>query len=223
MSVFRTLAFAALSAGLGGCVSLLPKSDPAQLYTFGRGDAGATAPAAPVAGPRAGVLLAAVTFPRAATGDQILTMTGTEAAYIAESRWIGPASVLFREAVERRFETAAQRSRLIARGDIGFSSLILRLDVRAFEASYPNGPETIPTVTVNVRARLTAADGRFLDERSFVQQRPATENRVSTIVAAFDQATTEALDGVVAWVDQTAAAQTAPASAAPRNASPPQR
>jgi cholesterol transport system auxiliary component len=151
------------------------------------------------------VLLAAVTFPRAAQGDTLLTVTGpAEAAYIEGSRWVAPAVVLFREAVERRFDEASQRTRLVARGDLGRTSLILRMDVREFEAVYA-APETIPEVSVSVYARLVRADGSALEERTFKVRRPASDNRVSAIVEGLDRATTEVLDQVVAWTDAAAA------------------
>jgi cholesterol transport system auxiliary component len=205
-SVLAALAALTLAAGLSGCVSVFPKSKPAQLYTFGRAPAaaGAPTPASTVLGARTGVLLAAVSFPRAAQGDTLLTMTGAQAAYIEESRWMAPAVVLFREAVERRFDDA-QRTRLVARGDLGRTSLILRLDVRAFEAVY-DYPEAIPSVSVSVLARLAAADGSPLQERSFTVRRPVAENRVSVIVAGLDAATNEILGELVTWADAAAAA-----------------
>jgi cholesterol transport system auxiliary component len=160
-----------------------------------------------------GVLLGAVTFPRAATGDAILSVTGTQSAYIAESRWVAPASVLFREAVERRFDRSAKTVRLITRGEAGGADLVLRLDVRDFAVLYPNGPETVPTIAVGLRARLASVGGDLIEEMSFDVRKPATENRVGPIVAAFDQATIEVLDAVVAWADQAAAS--APAKGAP--------
>lgn len=195
---------ALMALTLGGCVSLFPKSDPAQLYTFGQGGGAQPAAAPAPLAQRTGVLLAAVTFPRAAQGDTLLTMTGAQAAYIEESRWVAPAVVLFREAVERRFDGGAQRTRLVSRGDLGRTSLILRLDVRQFEAVYA-APETIPEVAVSVRARLTRADGTAMDERTFEVRRPAADNRVGAIVEGLDRATAEILDGVVAWTDAAAA------------------
>jgi cholesterol transport system auxiliary component len=198
----------ALAASLAGCVSLLPKSDPEQLYSFGHATEAAPAatPAAAPAAPQVGVLLAAVNFPRAATGDQILTMTGSQSAYIANSRWVGPASVLFREAVERRFEADSRDTRLLRRGELGQARMIMRVNVRDFEALYPNGPETVPTIAVSLTARLTRADGTPLVERSFDLRRPAADNRVGAIVDAFDAAVDEVLGELVAWTDQAAAA-----------------
>jgi cholesterol transport system auxiliary component len=203
------LAILVLAAGASGCVSVFPKSKPAQLYTFGHPapPAQEATPATPVtaAAERTGVLLAAVSFPRAAQGDTLLTMTGAQAAYIEQSRWVAPAVVLFREAVERRFDDDARRTRLVARGDLARSSLILRLDVREFEAVYAY-PEAIPTVAVSMRARLAAADGSPLQERSFAVRRPVNENRVSVIVDGLDEATDEVLGELVTWADAVAAA-----------------
>jgi cholesterol transport system auxiliary component len=204
----RTAAAALAVLALGGCVSVFPKSDPAQLYTFGRGGGQPAAAPAQLPNGRVGVLLAGINFPRAAQGDTILTMTGAQAAYIAESRWVAPAVVLFREAVERRFEDEGQRTRLVSRGDLGRSSLILRLDVREFEAVYA-APEAIPEASVSVYARLSRADGSLLDERLFRVRRPVSDNRVSAIVDGLDRATAEILDGVVTWADAAAAAQPA--------------
>lgn len=208
----RRLALAAvaplLAAGLCGCISVLPKSDPDQLYSFGHAVPAAAAEAAPAAAavPEVGVLLAAVNFPRAATGDQILTMTGPQSAYIAESRWVGPAAVLFREAVERRFEADSRNARLLRRGELGQARMVMRLNVRDFAAVYANGPETIPTVVVSLTARLTRTDGASLVERSFDVRRPAGDNRVGAIVEAFDAAVEEVLGELVTWTDQAAAA-----------------
>jgi cholesterol transport system auxiliary component len=203
----------ALAVALSACISLLPKTKPDQLYSFGHA---AEAKPAVAPGPAsAGVLLAAVAFPRAATGDGILTMTGDKTAYIAESRWSGPASVLFREAVERAFDTGAQQSRLISRGETGKIGLVLRLDVRDFEAIYQGGPGSAPTIAVVVKARLTRPDGTAADEKTFDVRKPAGDDRVGAIVQAFDAATAEALTGLVAWTDQTAAALPPPAPPPP--------
>jgi cholesterol transport system auxiliary component len=203
------LAAPALAASLSACVSLLPKSKPDQLYSFAHGvEAAPTAAAtAAPAGPQVDVLLGAVTFPRAATGDGILSITGTQSAYLAETRWVAPAAILFREAVERSFDRSARAVRLIARGEPSRAAVILRIDVRDFAVLYPNGPESIPTVAVSLRARLAGGDGLNASEMSFDVRKPATENRVGPIVAAFDQATTEVLGAVVTWTDQAAAAQ----------------
>jgi cholesterol transport system auxiliary component len=210
MSRGRVLALAAslFALGLGGCISLFPKSEPVQLYRFGQ-DSGATATNAPAVVSRdrdtlSGVALAFVTLPRESVGDGILTVTGEQAAYISGARWVAPASLMFQEDVERAFETRAQRSRLLDRGQLGVSDAVMRVDVSRFEARYDNGSGAAPTVVVTVRVTLTAADGRQAVQRVFSHREPASENRVGPIVDAYDKAVDESLAELVDWVDATA-------------------
>lgn len=196
-----------LALGLSGCVSVFPKSDPSQLYSFGSRIEGESAPAAPHNPGARGVLLGAITFPRAAQGDTLLSITsGREHAYIANTRWVAPAQVLFREATERTFDRTAKTTRLINRGEASRIDMTLRLDVHDFVVLYPNGPETTPVVAVSLQGRLTGNGGQLLDEKDFDYRQPAAENRVSAIVAAIDAASAKAIADVVAWTDQTAAA-----------------
>ncbi len=191
----------AVAALLGGCVSLLPKAEPAQLYSFV--EAPVLAP--PRAGPASAVVLGALTFPRAATGDGLLTRTGSEVAYIAEARWSGPAAVLFREAVDRAFDNSG-KVRVLSRGEIGQAAGILRIEVRAFETRYP-APEAIPTVAVFAHATLTRIDGGFIAERDFAAETPAAENRVGPIVEAYGVSTGKTLGELAAWLEVNAPAQ----------------
>lgn len=194
----------AVSGGLAGCVSLLPKQAPVQLYQFGQRaeEAPAPAPSAVVGRGQAalGVVLAQVSLPRPALGDGILTTRGEEAAYVAGGRWLSPAVVLFQEAAEREFRARARRVRLIGRGELGAASALLRLDVDEFDARYgPSGGP--PTVIVSLHATLTRADGRALVQQSVVVRRPAAQDRISAIVAAYDAAVGEALGRTVDWAD----------------------
>ena len=199
------LAAALLAAlSLSGCVSLLPRQPPVQLYRFGQAPpAAAVTPASSVIGRgqgTLGVVLGQVSFPRAALGDEVLTTRGDQAAYIAGARWLTPAVLMFQEAAERAFQARSSRVRLIGRGELGAASALLRLDVDEFEARYPaaGGP---PTVQVSLRATLARADGRTLVQQAFVARRPAAEDRVSAIVAAYDAATAQVLAQAVDWTD----------------------
>ena len=201
--VVRAFVGAALVLSLGACVSLLPKSKPAQLYRFGGGPAAVQAPA-PGAGTGPGVVLVGVDFPRAAAGDGILTLTGDQAAYIAESRWVAPATTLFQEAAERAFDHPGSRVRLLNRGDIGAAAVLVRMDVRDFQAVYDQGAGAAPEIVVGAYARMTGADGRLLDARTFTSRKRAADNRVSAIVHAFDEASAEVLATIVAETEQQA-------------------
>ncbi|OYW30407.1 MAG: ABC transporter [Caulobacter sp. 12-67-6] len=197
--VVRGLAVAATAVALAGCVSLFPKTDPAALYRFGND------PVAPVskgpAGALFGVFKTPTVFTRAAAGDRILTFTKGEAAYIAGARWVSPASVLFDEAVSRAFEADPGRARLIGRGEVAKSDLMLRLEVRSFETIYTDGPKAAPEVLVQVRGVLNRSSDRVLvGDQVFEARIRASDNRVGPIVEAYDSATGQVLGEVTAWV-----------------------
>jgi len=192
-----------LALGLSACVSLLPKSEPAQLYRFGVSAADAPPPAGQ---PTTALVLQTVTFPRAVGGDQMLTVTGGQAAYIAEARWVSPAAQLFQEALHESFDTRGSRTRLLSRGELAAGAGFLRVDVRTFEARYDQGQGLAPLVVVSVRGRISGLDGQILGERVFSAQDRAADNRVSAISVSYDKAVEKVLGELTAWADQTAPA-----------------
>lgn len=215
--LIKTAGIALIAVSLSGCVSLLPKAKEAQTYRFGGGGEAASGASQISAAGAFGVLKAPTGFVRAGAGDQLLTvLPGGETAYIAQARWVSPAQVLFDEALERRFDADPGPARLIARGEVGKAELVLKLDVRTFEAFYPDGADTVPTVRVEVRALITRnLDRSLVSDQLFTASVPASDNRVSAISAAFDKAVGEVLTQVVAATNAAApAAATAPAAIA---------
>jgi len=200
--VLRLAAMAACALALSGCISLLPKSKPAQLYRFGPAPA-AAGQVRPAPGPNAvAVFRSNGSFQEEAADDRILTVTGGKAAYIAQSRWVAPAAVLFDQAVAEAFD--ASPVRLLARGQQGRFAYALRLDVRNFEARYDAGPDAPPTVVVRIHAALSRADQSPVGEQMFEASAAATDNRVGAIVAAYDKALADVLGKLVAWTQATA-------------------
>lgn len=201
-ALLRLTAVAASALALTACVSLLPKSKPAHLYRFGQAVAAKDVEAA--AG-TVGVFRTNATFQRESAGDRLLTLTDGKAAYVAETRWIAPAAVLWDEAVVAAFDADPGHVRLIARGEPGVAAYILRLDVRNFEAHYDHGPKAAPTIVVRARAALTGGTDRGLvGEKLFEKRVTASDNRVTAIVPAYDQAVREVLGEVVAWTNANA-------------------
>jgi len=194
-----------LAVTLGGCVTLFPKSKPAQLYRFGEGMTAQTL-ASPASAMAPVGLHLSTGFTRAAEGDRLLTVSDSQTAYIAQSRWVAPASVLFDEAAARAFETAGAPFHLLRRGDVGMAPFTLRLDVETFEADYGPAWSGSPTVVVRVRALLTGPPGHAPAAQVFESRQPAEENRVGAIVRAYDAATSQALGQVVGWTTAEAAA-----------------
>jgi cholesterol transport system auxiliary component len=192
----RVVGIAALALALSGCISLLPKSKPSQLYRFGT----SAAEASPREG-AVGVFQAHGLFPGEAASDRILTIDGGKAAYIAQSRWVAPATILWTEAVHSAFDADPGRVRLNVRGQASKSEYVLRLDVRSFEARYENGLGAAPTVVVRVRGVMSKMDMSKVTEQIFEVKVPASDNRVGAIVAAFDKAVSDVLGQIVGWTN----------------------
>lgn len=194
----RGAMLAAAASLLAGCISLFPKADPAQLYRFG---ATTPQPQEMASGaPSFGVFLAATGFDRAAAGDRILTVSGTQAAYIKDARWVTSSVGLFDSALQRAFDADQGPARLVDRAEIAPIDYVLKLDVRTFEARYDQAAS--PTIVVEVHAALDRTHDRIVvGDRSFKASVPASDNRVGAIAEAFDQAVARILGELVAWVD----------------------
>jgi len=201
-SSLAVLATASAALALSGCISLLPKSKPAHLYRFGQPTAAlaAEAPQGSV-----GVFRTNATFQRESAGDRLLTVTDGKVAYIAETRWVAPAAVLWDQAVLAAFDADPGPTRLISRGEPAAADYVLRLDVRNFETVYEHGPKAAPTVVVRVRAALTRGTDRSQVVEKIVEKRAtAASNRVGSIVPAYDKAVGEVLAEIVAWTNEQA-------------------
>lgn len=207
------LALALVATGLGGCVSLFPKAKPSQLYRFAA-ETTVPAPAEREGDSRVGLILPPVTLTRASAGDQMLAVTGDETAYIAGARWISPAAVLWEESVRGAFSGRSARTRLLSRTEVGTGQAFLRLTVPVFETRYP-APEAAPTVHVRLSAMLLHRAGPFAAAQTFEAAVPAADNRVSAIVAAYDQAVEKVTTELVGWADAHAEAAAVDVPAAP--------
>lgn len=199
-ALFRLAALGCAALLLSGCISLLPKSPPAQLYRFGFTGAAAAAAALHRT---VGVFRTNTRFAEEAADDRILTVTGGKAAYIAQSRWVAPASILFDEAVANAFDASNGPVRLITRGQQGKADYALRLEVRTFETQY-SAPDAAPTVVVRVYAALSRVDQTTVGERLFEARAPAGDNRVSAITDAYSKAVTDVVEQLVAWTTTNA-------------------
>jgi cholesterol transport system auxiliary component len=196
----RAAALGAAMISLAGCISVLPKEKPAQLYRFGVQGAVASAPTGE--GARHTMRAAPYSFVRDASGDRILTVSGEQTAYIAGARWVIPANVLFEDAVTRAFQARGGPLRLLARDEPVAADYVLKLDVRTFEARYTQGHGAPPTVVVEAYAGLVgrpnAASGVG---KLFRAEAPAGTDTVRAIVAAYDVAVSQVLGEMVAWVE----------------------
>jgi cholesterol transport system auxiliary component len=196
---FAIAALASLALSLSGCVSLFPKAEPVQLYSFHGAVAAAVAAPTP---PNVAVMRAPTTFPRAASSDRILTRNGAENAYLSGARWSAPAAILFDEALGAAFDSGTVR--LATRGEPGPSDAVLRVEVRTFEAVYRDGAEAPPTSVVDARATLISLrDRSVLGTHTFHAEQKADDNRASPIVQAYDAAVADLMNQLVRWTTDT--------------------
>ncbi|MCA3714383.1 ABC-type transport auxiliary lipoprotein family protein [Phenylobacterium sp.] len=199
------LAAAVATLTLAGCITLLPDSQPAQLYRFTPDPLKQIAPA-PTEG-RTPLIRAGGNFHPAAAGDRILTAEGAKAAYLANARWTQSASVLFDQALVAAFASSTGPARLITPGELGRPAFGLRVDVSRFEADYDKGPRAAPEVRVNLHVVVTRLrDQKVVREQSFTVTRRASENRSGAIAEAFRDAASEALGAIITTADEGVAA-----------------
>jgi cholesterol transport system auxiliary component len=190
------LLVAAMLVPLGACISLFPKSKPVQLYRFELPATETT-----TVNPQVGVLLSPIDFQAASASDRILTMTGGEAAYVKDARWVSPATILFEEAVLRAFRGG--RTRLLQRGDVAQAQYALKLGVQTFETQY-DAPGGAPEVIIAVHALLSRnADRVVVGDQVFTARAQASENRMGGIVPAYDQALRDVMGQLTGWVNST--------------------
>jgi cholesterol transport system auxiliary component len=199
------LAAAVATLTLAGCITLLPDTQPAQLYRF-TPDPLTPVASAPIEG-RTPLIRAGGNFHPAAAGDRILTAEGAKAAYLANARWTQSASVLFDQALVAAFAQSTGPARLITPGELGRPAFGLRVDVSRFEADYDEGPLAAPEVRVNLHVVVTRLrDQKVVREQSFTVTRRASENRSGAIAEAFRDATSEALGAIITIADEGVAA-----------------
>jgi cholesterol transport system auxiliary component len=196
-NLLRAGAVIGLTIALSGCITVFPKTKPAQLYRFDGADGAQIIPG-DAASNRVGIVRVRGGFNGAASTDRIMTVTGSQIAYVAEARWAQPAVSLFDEALTRAFTRQSGPVRLVARGEPGRAPYSLRLDVERFEAVYDRGEKAAPDVRVEVHAVLVrAADRAVIKDQVITAHARAGDNRVSAIVQAFELSTKQALDEVV--------------------------
>lgn len=204
--MIRLTPIAVVAAGLAlsGC-ALLKSPDPVQTYRFGTVPAfGAVDQGSVPTCARTGVNLRRVEFNTAARGDQMLTATGNETAYIGGARWVGQASTLFEEALQEGFASGAPCLRVTS-GPLTRDDLSLSVDVRRFETVYA-APGAAPQIRVGVSVQLLRREDRaIIKDARFDVARPVQANRVNAIVAGYNDATADAVRQIVDWTVQEVA------------------
>lgn len=186
---------------LGGCIgSVIGGGKPDALYRFGSSTAAPSAPGAAFA--RRSLLLMPVRFPAAAAGDRLLTVAGTDVAYIKDVRWVSAAPVLFRDGLAGTFQRRVPDIALADRVTASGVDAVLTVDVTRFEAAYDRGTAAAPTVHVaGVAVLIDPTSRTAIARRPFAQAQSASADTITAIVAATDTASRNALVELVDWTN----------------------
>lgn len=179
-------------AALTACVTVLPETKPVRLYSFVQASTPTTDTQRPLR-----VRVQGLSFTTAAASDRILTVTGSEQAYIADARWVSPAPALFRQALENALN-GDPRTRLWTSGETNPSDIQIMVDVVAFETRYDHGLKASPIVSVAFNA--VQANG---ETRRFSAEFRADDNRQSAIVDAYGRAVSKCLIDLDNWIAAT--------------------
>jgi len=79
------------------------------------------------------------------------------------------------------------------------ADFVLKTEIRHFEALYDTG-ESAPVVWVAMVTRLVnPTSGDIIAQNTFERRERAAENRIPSIVVAFDQALDGVVEDIVAW------------------------
>jgi cholesterol transport system auxiliary component len=201
-----------------GCSGLL-RSDapPVQIYTL-------RAAAAPSAGggdvpstPNASVRVAhPLAGPGLGTAEIVLLEPDHRMNVYAASAWAADAPALI-ESLAAQTLRAGGRWRSVEDAESPFpANYLLQISIRRFDADYSAGADAPPTVRVTLDCTLGAEDARTI-AASFVAagSAGASANKLSEIVAAFQQATSQALQSMSRQASAAARRSSARPSAAP--------
>lgn len=181
---------------VAGCASLL-RSDapPVQVYTLrpvaAPSDGSAETHPAVAASLRVAHPLAA---PGLGTAQIVLQQTDHRMNVYAASAWAADAPALIESLVTQTLRAADEWSS-VADAESPFpADYLLQISIRRFDADYSAGTDAPPTVHVTLDCTLGAEERRTV-VASFVAEGSATAgaNRLSDVVAAFQQATDQAL------------------------------
>jgi cholesterol transport system auxiliary component len=192
--VFAVIAAALVLAGCGGGL-LGPSEPPPQIYVL-QPQFRALDDSPPVAWQ---LSIAQPDTAQTLQTARISLQRGQTMDYFADAQWTDSTPHLLQSLLVQAFETSG-RIRGVAPESAGArADYVLETETRSFQAQYPtdNG---VPSVVVTIVARLvTAGHGDVIGTFEASHEAQAAQNTVPAVVQAFDAATSQSLEDVVAW------------------------
>lgn len=176
--------------------SILPKSEPSNVYLL---------PAAPT--PSASAAAPAGWSLRIAKPQAIMALDSPRIAVVPEgsvisnyqgARWSDNGPVLLRNRLLDGFQADGRIAELSSDDAQLQADLVLASDLRAFQSEYRNGQVTV-VVRLDVQL-VNSASRKIVAARRFDVQQPAGSEKVADVVAAFGQASNDLSAQLVPWV-----------------------
>ena len=184
--------------GLSGCARLLGQAAPPRLYKL------EPAPV-PASSSRSVSWQLVVQTPEVAGGldsNRIaLTRPPFTLDYFAEAAWTDRVPVMVQSLIIEAFQNSG-RILAVGRETFGLrSDYVLRVDIRDFEAEYADAGGRPPSIHARILCSLVrTADRSIVGQHAENRRVAATSNELDRIVAAFNAATSQALEGIVGWL-----------------------
>jgi cholesterol transport system auxiliary component len=185
-----------LALGVCGCSGLL-RSDakPVQIYTLSAGPVSAGGAAGPTSTLKASLRVAhPLAGPGLDTAQIVLLEPDHRMDVYAASAWAAEAPALIESLASQTLRSSGEWSSVEDAESPFPADYLLQISIRHFEADYGDGSDAPPTVRVTLDCTLGAEDARSI-AASFTASGSAvaSANRLSEVVAAFQQATDQAL------------------------------
>lgn len=185
---------------LGGC-SILPESEPVDIYRLNAPAVDGAAAAREFGAPT--VMISLPTANRTLGGQDIMVAQPNQSmAVAAGARWAAPGRNLVQDYIIETFEAQARSVAPIRPGDGIAGDYDLSIDLRRFEAEYDQGVGASPVVHVSAGARLISSARDLEGSTVFSATARAGANTMRDIVAAFDAATGEVAVALAAWTEE---------------------
>ncbi|MFI4889181.1 MAG: ABC-type transport auxiliary lipoprotein family protein [Steroidobacterales bacterium] len=118
-------------------------------------------------------------------------------AYYADTRWNARLDQVVQDLASQTLHTHANLRSVTSDASAFSAGYWLEIEVTDFQAEYAAG-QASPTIHVHLRAAVgKASDRRVLDRFEANATQAATDNRMTAIVAAYEQAADSALEQIV--------------------------
>jgi cholesterol transport system auxiliary component len=217
-SHLRCIAPMLIGFAIAGCSGLLHSdAPPVQIYTLRAAASSSAGGGAPRSTANASVRVAhPLAGPGLGTAEIVLLEPDHRMNVYAASAWAADAPALIESLVAQTLRAGGKWSSVEDAESPFPADYLLQISIRRFDADYSAGADAPPTVRVTLDCTLGAEDARTI-AASFVAagSAAASANKLSEVVAAFQQATDQALRSMSRQASAAARRSGAHASAAP--------